>query len=250
MGTTTTKAATVKKIHSDDSQFNLFQTWLKTTIAEINTATANLTTAVNKAVSSVTATAPLTSSGGLTPTIALTTPLAVASGGTGAATFTAHGVLLGEGTSAVSVATIGTAGNVLTDNGTGADPSFQAPAVPASNFVQSSTVNGSGTTTVSATTGNIAKKKTGNVLVTGSCSGSTASSDTVTVTLVRDLAGTPTTIATQTVVTTAFGTNYWVSLSYVDTLPDSSNHTYSIKLAGSTNNTVAANRALIVGVEL
>ena len=50
----------------------------------------------------------------------------VAGGGTGAVTLTAHSVLLGEGTGAVAFATIGTAGCVLTDNGSGSDPSFQA----------------------------------------------------------------------------------------------------------------------------
>jgi hypothetical protein len=48
----------------------------------------------------------------------LSTTLAVASGGTGAATFTANNVLLGNGTSAFQVVAPGTAGNVLTSDGT------------------------------------------------------------------------------------------------------------------------------------
>ncbi|QBQ99255.1 hypothetical protein [Paraburkholderia pallida] len=56
----------------------------------------------------------------------LTTALSVAQGGTSLATLTAHGVVLGQGTSAPTFATIGTTGRVLTDNGAGADPSFQA----------------------------------------------------------------------------------------------------------------------------
>jgi hypothetical protein len=60
----------------------------------------------------------------------LGTPVSVANGGTASATLTAHAVLLGEGTSAVGTATIGTSGRVLTDNGAGADPTFQAPATP------------------------------------------------------------------------------------------------------------------------
>jgi hypothetical protein len=44
--------------------------------------------------------------------------LPVASGGTGAATFTANNVLLGNGTSAFQVVAPGTNGNVLTSNGT------------------------------------------------------------------------------------------------------------------------------------
>jgi hypothetical protein len=45
------------------------------------------------------------------------TALAVASGGTGAATFTANNVLLGNGTSALQTVAPGTSGNVLTSNG-------------------------------------------------------------------------------------------------------------------------------------
>src|SRR5579863_9336629 len=60
----------------------------------------------------------------------LGTPVSIANGGTASTTLTAHAVLLGEGTSALSSATIGSAGRVLTDNGAGADPTFQVPAVP------------------------------------------------------------------------------------------------------------------------
>ena len=44
--------------------------------------------------------------------------LSVAGGGTGATSFTANNVLLGNGTSALQVVAPGTAGNVLTSNGT------------------------------------------------------------------------------------------------------------------------------------
>lgn len=59
----------------------------------------------------------------------LTTPLSVPQGGTGLATATAYAVLVG-GTTTVnpfqSVASVGTTGQVLTSNGAGAKPSFQA----------------------------------------------------------------------------------------------------------------------------
>jgi len=55
----------------------------------------------------------------------------VAAGGTGAATLTAHGVVIGEGTGAVAVTAAGTAGQVLTSNGAAADPTFQAVAADA-----------------------------------------------------------------------------------------------------------------------
>jgi len=51
-------------------------------------------------------------------------PLQVDSGGTGRITLTAHNVLLGNGTSAVSFATPATLGKVLTDQGASADPIF------------------------------------------------------------------------------------------------------------------------------
>jgi hypothetical protein len=54
-------------------------------------------------------------------------PTPVVEGGTGAQTLTQYGVLVGEGTSAVSSTAAGTSGQVLTAN-TGADPTFQSPA--------------------------------------------------------------------------------------------------------------------------
>lgn len=54
--------------------------------------------------------------------------LGVAHGGTGALTLTAHGVLLGEGTSAIVATTAGTTGQVLIGS-TGADPAFGAVGV-------------------------------------------------------------------------------------------------------------------------
>ena len=56
------------------------------------------------------------------------TGLPVAGGGTGAATLTDGGVLVGNGTGAVQVTAVGTAGHVLTSNGAGSDPTFQAAA--------------------------------------------------------------------------------------------------------------------------
>lgn len=52
----------------------------------------------------------------------------VAHGGTSSTSFTAHCVLIGEGTAAVTVACPSTVNNVLTDNGASADPSFKPVA--------------------------------------------------------------------------------------------------------------------------
>lgn len=54
------------------------------------------------------------------------TAITAANGGTGLQTLTAHAVMLGEGTGNVAFATTGTSGNILIDQGAGADPSFNA----------------------------------------------------------------------------------------------------------------------------
>ena len=53
-------------------------------------------------------------------------PLPVANGGTGATSLNDHYVLVGSGTGAVTPITPGSSGYVLTSNGTGSDPTFQA----------------------------------------------------------------------------------------------------------------------------
>ena len=52
------------------------------------------------------------------PSITLGSALGVASGGTGVQTITANGVMVGNGTSAITTVSPGTSGNVLTSNGT------------------------------------------------------------------------------------------------------------------------------------
>ncbi len=54
------------------------------------------------------------------------TAVAVGSGGTGAGTFTAHGPLVGETTSAIVATSPGTSGQCYLSNGASSDPSFQA----------------------------------------------------------------------------------------------------------------------------
>jgi hypothetical protein len=65
-------------------------------------------------------------------TLGWTGQLAVARGGTAASTLTAHGVLLGQGTSAVTAVSPGTSGYALMANGASSDPTYQG-------FVQSGT---------------------------------------------------------------------------------------------------------------
>ena len=61
-------------------------------------------------------------------TIGLVDPLIVAKGGTGLATITDHGVVVGSGTGAVTPVAVGTTDQLLTGN-TGADPSFKTATV-------------------------------------------------------------------------------------------------------------------------
>lgn len=72
--------------------------------------------------------------GGTTPAYAavsltadVTGTLPVSSGGTGQTSLSAHCVLIGEGTSGISVAAQGTAGQILTSQGASADPAMLDP---------------------------------------------------------------------------------------------------------------------------
>lgn len=68
------------------------------------------------------------------------TGLPVAGGGTGAATFTIHGVLLGQTTAAIAATSAGSAGQVLTSNGASSDPTFQAAAGALPNIATTVTI--------------------------------------------------------------------------------------------------------------
>jgi hypothetical protein len=70
----------------------------------------------------------------------LTTPLSVGQGGSGAASFTANDVLLGNGTSAFQVVAPGSSGHVLTSNGT----TWQSSAPATSGTVTSVGFSGAG----------------------------------------------------------------------------------------------------------
>ncbi len=86
---------------------------------------------------------------------AVTGILAVSFGGTGTSTFTANGVLVGNGASAVKIATANTAGYVLTDNGTGAIPTFQPLIAAQQDGLSVLGVAGNTTATPAAITGTI-----------------------------------------------------------------------------------------------
>ena len=75
----------------------------------------------------------------------LTSPLTVANGGTGAATFTTNAVLLGNNTAAFQTVAPGTAGNLLTSNGT--TWTSVAPAAPTPTNINVQTFTAFGTWT-------------------------------------------------------------------------------------------------------
>lgn len=82
----------------------------------------------------------------------ITTPLSVAQGGVGVGTLAANGVLFGNGTSAVGVTAVGTAGQVLTSNGTGVAPTFQ---ISAGRLLNVQRFTSSGTYTPTTGTGSV-----------------------------------------------------------------------------------------------
>jgi hypothetical protein len=94
----------------------------------------------------------------------------------------------------------------------------------APNFVQASGNTGTGTGTASATTGNIAKKKSAVVAVNGIATVTpSAGGNSVTVSLLRD--ATP--IGGTIVLATADASSVSVPIQVVDVLPDTANHTYT-----------------------
>lgn len=78
-------------------------------------------------------------------TITGITDVVVADGGTGASTLGDAGVLIGNGTGAVQVTSAGTSGQVLTSNGAGVDPTFQAVSGGTAADIQTFTGNGTWT---------------------------------------------------------------------------------------------------------
>jgi len=110
-------------------------------------------------------------------TLTASTPIGVASGGTGSSSLTANAVLIGAGTSAVTTISPGTSGNVLISNGTNwtssvgsgiakAWISFNASGTTLKALnVSSITVRGTGQWTVNFTTA----LADGNYVMAGNC---------------------------------------------------------------------------------
>lgn len=75
----------------------------------------------------------------------------VAGGGTGATTLTNHGVLLGQGTSAVVATAAGSAGQVLQSGGASADPAYSTATYPATATGTGKILRADGTNWVATT---------------------------------------------------------------------------------------------------
>lgn len=108
----------------------------------------------------------------------------VAQGGTGAATFTAHGVILGNGGSTMNVTAVGTTGQCFVGS-TGADPGWGSCGglTPVYSEVPSGTPNGSLTTFTLANTpsaGTLALYKNGQRQIAGASADYTLSTATIT----------------------------------------------------------------------
>lgn len=155
--------------------------------------------------------------------------LGVTNGGTGAATLTVHGVVIGNGSSAVSVTSSGTTGQVLTSNGS-SDPSFQA----APNSGQ--WIYGSGNDGTVYFDG-----------VTTPVAGATLSGSTYTLT--RDIAGQNITVAATVTVKTAnyriYGTGTFLDSGVVQNNGNSASGTTAG--AATVSGTLSATRAGATG---
>lgn len=111
----------------------------------------------------------------------------VAGGGTGAVTLTNHGVLLGQGTSAIVATAAGSSGQILQSGGASADPAYTTATYPATTTVSQILYSSSTNTVAGLATANRAVLTTGTTgipvltalatdgqLIIGSTSGSPA----------------------------------------------------------------------------
>lgn len=91
------------------------------------------TTTITKVAPSATSGVPFISQGAASDPVFGTA--VVAGGGTGATTLTNHGVLIGQGTSAVVATAAGTAGQVLQSGGAAGDPAYSTATYPSTTTI-------------------------------------------------------------------------------------------------------------------
>lgn len=94
----------------------------------------------------------LPTSGTLATTSQLPTfPVVVSNGGTGLSTLTAHGLLVGEGTSNVVVTSAGTSGQLMQSGGGSADPNWTTATYPATAGSSGTLLTSNGTNIINTT---------------------------------------------------------------------------------------------------
>jgi trimeric autotransporter adhesin len=103
----------------------------------------------------------------ITSLTGLTTDLTVAQGGTGAGTFAANGILYGNGTGAIGATAVGTATHVLTSNGAGVAPTFQAAAGSGGDVVGPASSTDNAVARFDSTTGKLLQNSTVTISDTG-----------------------------------------------------------------------------------
>lgn len=129
-------------------------------------------------------------------------------------------------------------------------PGYVAPALDqlvAQNFVQVLAGAGAAAATQSIVTGDLAKKKTGNVRVSGQQSVTTSGAASVTFQLLRDAAAIGPAIVQQA----SAALEVSAQVDWLDTLPDTNNHTYTIRATASAGTiTQAASSGSLAAQEL
>lgn len=167
--------------------------------AELETITTDDATVVTPVSANINlaGVAPLATTGaGDTASIELTGVVDVANGGTGAASLTDHGILLGSGTAAVTALGVATTGQVLL-GATGADPAWTSDPSVAGSITAGTTLTAT-LGAITATNGNFVKGTAGNKDVYSSVATTTAAglNSAGTVTLVGGTATIATTAVT------------------------------------------------------
>jgi len=147
----------------------------------------------------------------LTSANAVTGALGVANGGLGVSTLAAHGLLIGNGTSAVTVSSAGTSGQCLLSNGASLDPTFQT--CPAGSTGISGATSQGAMYATGATTGSSTGAMTNGQVLMGT-TGSNPSNKTLNTMLAKTTAYTVVTadFAAYTTFTVASGTPFTITL--------------------------------------
>ena len=136
-----------------------------------------------------------------------TVPFPVAAGGSGAATFTAHGVLLGEGTSAFTPTAVGTNGQMFL-GAAAADPGWQTMSGDA-------TLGTTGALTLATVNSNVGSFTTASITVNGKGLITAASSGASTIpTEATSVAATPVTLTATNLLTTVSSMTSPTAITY------------------------------------